>query len=478
MSSSKEYMIIFATSINQVTFVENVLKQKYFDDSLEKVLLLADPTMYNEIANESYKKYVSEDSNVFDKKYYVNQIFEYKNINQNFDNMKLASFLNKQGVNIKDIRYLLIGLLSTEFYINITKLFYNSKIRIYSDGMMSFGPLRGDVYENNLDERIDKIYYEDLCSGVVPNYLPELKIKPELVQCDIEGISDSVNNKTLLIALQSLSYSRIFAENEEYEFYVKYIKQIIRIFHGYKIYVLPHPNNSSELLNSMNLDGVEILDNKYSGEEYIRKYGIAFVTSCFSTLMFRARKMGAQCFSFGVNELLLRLMPYENSNRVPLILSKYYFYQFNDISEISNQKDFIRNVKEYKTKAIFLQKILNAVSVLIKPSLISVVDVDKFSVFKEITNYDMGVLLAGCSTQKQCNFSSKIKNIKFNIEENCLHPKIIIEDKKSNELDLLKKELIKFKTDLKIEKEKREIIKNSLSWKLTTPIRFLGRIIK
>lgn len=479
MLSSKKYMIIFATSINQVNFVEDVLKQKYFDSSIEKVLLLADPTMYNEIVNEAYKKYISENSDVFDKKYYINEIFEYKNINQNFDNIKLASFLESQGVSIGDVNYLLIGLLSTAFYVNITKLFYNSKIRIYSDGMMSFGPLRGDVYENNLAARIDKIYYEDLCGEVVPNYLPELKIKPELVLCDIDGINGgAVNNKTLLIALQSLSYSRILSENEEYEFYVKYIKQIVRIFHGYKVYVLPHPNNSSELLNGMSIDGVEILDNKYSGEEYIKKFGITFVTSCFSTLMFRAKKMGASCFSFGVNELLLRLIPYENSNRVPLILSKYYFHQFNDISDVSSQKDFIRNIKEYKTNAIFLQKILNAVSVLVKPSLISVIDVDGFSIFNEISDYDKGVLIAQCSTLKCCNFPCKIKNIKFNVEENLVKQKTAIENKKSNEIDALKTELVKLRTDLKTEKEKREKIKNSLSWRLTAPIRFLGRIIK
>lgn len=468
LSSNKTaILVVFATSLNQARFAAEVIKQAGFSEK-EKVLLLADPTMYNEVPNRKYKQYACEYSEIYTKILYLNELLGYTNLNQCKDLTLIGGVLENAGVRLSRVGHLLIGLLSTSLYLSITKVFYKADISVYSDGMMSFGPLRGDVYKDNLHKRIKDIFYEDLCEGIDPNYLPELCKSPVRVRFDLCCVES--RTKSLLIALQSLSYSKIMSEVEEYNFYSNYIQQIKRVFHGYKVYVLPHPNNSSELIANMSLPGITMLENTLSGEEYVEKLKIGYVASCFSTLMFRAHKMGIPCFSFGTDELLLKLAPYQNSNRVPVVLARYCFFNFGDISEIRDQRSFVENVNKFKVNVSLVGDILNAVSLLIKPELNMVINNDVFTVLEQIGPYERGLLFSGCNL-------SKIKELGYKPCEIRQEGTGLISDspKKQNSLD---QEVKVLRQKLVQEKERSDRLKRSLSWRITAPIRFLGRVLK
>lgn len=475
-----EILTVLATSINQVEFAKEVIKSKF--SSWTAILLIADPTTYNEIPNGRYLDIENSSDKIFKKVVYINKLINFENINEYKDYLNLANLLESKGIFIKEVRRLLIGLLSTKLYINFVNLFFNAKISIFSDGMMSFGPLRGDIYKFNLEKRIDSLFYEDLCYGIEPKYLPELKIKPQKINVNYCTINWHKSNKSILIALQSLSYSKILSKEEEYIFYSKYVSEIARIFSGYNIFVLPHPNNSSLLLNKITGANIHYLDNSLSGEEYILKYNINIVASAFSTLMFRAKSMGATCFAFGTDELLLKLEPYENSNRIPIILSRYCFSNFDDLSSMGDRCTFIKNMSEFKPNAELINKVLNALSILIKPSLSEYIDVGNIEILKSLSPYERGLLLSkGGYSRLQAFVNYKYNMVSYQNRQISESNSNIAKKENINSNNFYTEQICKIRKleqSIESEKKKREQIKNSLSWKITKPIRLIGRIFR
>ncbi len=458
--NKKDQLVVFATSLSQVAFAVNVLKNQYVDH--EKILILADPATYNMIPRDDFSSYVTESNEVFDRKIYLNSLMGFKELSNNTNFIEIGNLLEAEGISLRGISDLFIGLLSTRLYIEVAKLFFNANISLIFDGMMSFGPLRGDVFKEGLADRIKHVYYEDLCAGVVPKYLPELPITPEKIDVSYGSVKAN-GNKKLLVALQSFSYSRIMSEDEEYAFYQKYIDGITRLFKGYEIYILPHPNNASKVVDTLNVPTATWLDNSKSGEDHVLNLNIGIVTSVFSTLMFRASKMGAKCFSFGTDELLLKLRPYENSNRIPVILSRYCFPCFDELPEVGSRSEFINRVMTFEPNVQKLNEILGVSSVLVKPSLNSVLDLNADNCIESLSPFERGLLLAGLPVSRVPGIlKGKQHLIRRNVPD-------------SSQLLLKIKEL---EGKVVAEKGKRERIKNSLSWKITKPIRYFGELFK
>ena len=471
---SNSQLVVFATSINQVKFAKEVIRSEYSES--RAILLLADPTTYNEIPNHKFFELDRKNDEIFEKIIYINKLIDFENLTKLDNLIKVGELIEEQGIIIKDVKRLFIGLLSAKLYINFANLFFNAKISIFSDGMMTFGPLRGDIYKLNLDKRIDSLFYEDLCDGIVPKYLPEIKIKVKKIKVEYPPLDKNDDNK-VLIALQSLSYSRILNKEEEFCFYKKYINEICRLYCDKKIYILPHPNNSSMLLKSIHGNNIEYLDNTLSGEEYVKKYGITTVASVFSTLMFRVRKMGVKCFSFGTDEIYLKLSPFENSNRIPIILSRYFFPHFDGLTSITSKDVFISNLHSYRPDIDFINKLLEATSILIKQELADKLNKQSLDVLDRLPIQEKDLLLSrgGQLVLKKFN------DFEYTSIESPKATKDISIEKKAN-LEINNPNLINQITILKKqiheEKERRERIKNSISWRVTKPIRFLGSLIK
>lgn len=460
-------LVVFATSLSQAAFAGQILKNQYSDH--EKLLVLADSSTYNMLPREDFLAEVSNQDAIFDRKIYLNALIGYKELSNKSNFIEIGNILEKQGVSLASISNLFIGLLSTRLYVEVTKLFFNADISLVFDGMMSFGPLRGDVFSEGLAKRIKHVYYEDLCSGVIPKYLPELSVTPEKIEVDYGTIS-TAGPKKILIALQSLSYSRIMSTEEEHAFYQKYISGIIRVFKDYEVFILPHPNNSSKIKDILNIRNVTWLDNSKPGEAYIQALNIGIVASVFSTLMFRASKMKAKCFSFGTDELLLKLSPYENSNRIPVILSRYCFPCFDEIPTIGSRQEFIEGIISYKANPEKIKDILAASSVLVKPSLKEVIDVDVDAVFESLAPFERGLILSGLPKSR---LPEMFKNAMYPIKVGNQQE---IQKTKEDSSHLLIK-IKNLEAQLNSEKEKRERIKNSISWRITKPIRLVGALL-
>ena len=265
-------------------------------------------------------------------------------------------------------------------------------------------------------------------------------------------------------------------QEDEFLFYKKYINDILRIFNDKTIYVLPHPNNSSNLIKSINGENVNYLDNSLSGEEYLIKYNIPIVCSVFSTILFRARKMGVRCFTFGTDELLLKLEPFENSNRIPIILARHFFPKLDELPSLNGKDEFTENLLNFKVNQNLISEIHEAMSLLIKPNLKDVIDPKIIDCLDKLSKYEKGLMLSKGGYKNLTTFRPlKYGTVSYFQDNSSISIKSDNTKNQQKLIDELNRKINNLTTQVRNEKEKRERIKNSLSWKITKPLRLIGK---
>lgn len=224
----------------------------------------------------------------------------------------------------------------------VAKIFADSPVHIYADGLMSYGPTRSKI-DPLIATRIERLLHLDLVPGLRPLLLSEFGIEPEVVPTEtftkvLAELSDSAGGlaygtleegkeeESALLLGQYLSAIDILTPAEEEELHVGMLRGAVGLGHR-RVVFKPHP--SAPLSWSQTLEeeagrlGAElrVLDSPVLAEVLYQRMRPALVVGCFSTALFTASSFyGLPVARIGTDVLLERLSPYQNSNRVPVTI--------------------------------------------------------------------------------------------------------------------------------------------------------------
>ncbi|MFJ8663667.1 polysialyltransferase family glycosyltransferase [Streptomyces sp. NPDC093795] len=217
--------------------------------------------------------------------------------------------------------------------------FPESGLHVYADGLMSYGPTRNDLAQS-IACRIRRVLHLDLVPGLRPLLLSEYGVEPELVPDDAfravlaeiaeEAADDpditraTAAEPTALLLGQYLAALSLLTAEEEEELHVRMLRGAVEAGHRSVVFK-PHPSApvsySQALYDEAERSGARltVLDGPLLAETFYERCALRLVVGCFSTAMFTAAVYyGVPIARVGTAEVLERLTPFENSNRIPL----------------------------------------------------------------------------------------------------------------------------------------------------------------
>ncbi|MGW7118830.1 polysialyltransferase family glycosyltransferase [Streptomyces sp. NPDC054901] len=228
----------------------------------------------------------------------------------------------------------------------LCKIFSDATLAVYADGVMSYGPTRNDL-PRTIHGRITQVLYLDLVPTLLPMLLTEygipsqpvhtaavLKLMAEVTD-ECRAILDRVipprlarnGPDTAVLLGQYLSPLGILTEEEEEDLHLRMFRNALRL--GFTSVVFkPHPSAPSSLADTLGLAAREagvaflVLDVPVLAETVFEYLAPRQVIGCFSTGLFTARALyGIPVAQIGALEVIRRMRPYANSNRIPATLT-------------------------------------------------------------------------------------------------------------------------------------------------------------
>ncbi|MFJ2786680.1 MULTISPECIES: polysialyltransferase family glycosyltransferase [unclassified Streptomyces] len=217
--------------------------------------------------------------------------------------------------------------------------FPESALHVYADGLMSYGPTRSDLAQS-VACRIRRVLHLDLVPGLRPLLLAEYGVEPELVPdnafravlteiardaADDPDIGRAVAARpTALLLGQYLAALALLTPEEEERLHLRMLRGATAAGHRSVVFK-PHPSApagySRALHEEAERTGVRltVLDGPLLAETFYERSGLKLVVGCFSTAMLTAAVYyGIPVARVGTADVLARLTPFENSNRIPL----------------------------------------------------------------------------------------------------------------------------------------------------------------
>ncbi|MDV9188298.1 polysialyltransferase family glycosyltransferase [Streptomyces sp. SR27] len=217
--------------------------------------------------------------------------------------------------------------------------FPESALHVYADGLMSYGPTRNDLAQS-IACRVRRVLHLDLVPGLRPLLLSEYGVEPELVPDDAfravlteiaEAAADDPDiarvaaaGPTALLLGQYLAALGLLTAEEEEDLHVRMLRGAAADGHRSVVFK-PHPtappSYSQALQEEAERSGVRltVLDGPLLAETFYERCAPRLVVGCFSTAMLTAAVYyGIPVARVGTAEVLERLTPFENSNRIPL----------------------------------------------------------------------------------------------------------------------------------------------------------------
>ena len=227
----------------------------------------------------------------------------------------------------------------------LASIFADADLFTHSDGLMTYSPTRRAL-PLHLAQRFAGLVHLDLVPGLRPQMLTEHAIAQRTVPLEaLWAVLDEViaaspaepdtgdGRPTALVRGQYLGSLGLIRPAEESELHRSMVAEAAR--RGAELCVFkPHPAappvRAVELQAAARRAGVELVID--SGPEVaeltMRRRKPHWVLSCFSTGLSTARYLlGLEAVAVGTSALLPRLAPYENSNRVPLVLAEALFHR-------------------------------------------------------------------------------------------------------------------------------------------------------
>ena len=221
--------------------------------------------------------------------------------------------------------------------LTVAQIFTGAPVDVYADGLMSYGPTRNKL-DPLVGTRVRRLLHLDLIAGLTPMLLTEFGVPPVVVPTSaflkamgeltaaVEELPPLPDNAALLLG-QYLSALDILSPVEEENLHVRMLKGAVAKGHR-SIVFKPHPSAPARFSRALEAEaeklGVDltVLDTPVLAEVLFEKARPALVVGCFSTALFTASALyDLPAARIGTELLLERLTPYQNSNRVPVVLA-------------------------------------------------------------------------------------------------------------------------------------------------------------
>ncbi|MEV6163775.1 polysialyltransferase family glycosyltransferase [Streptomyces sp. NPDC052052] len=225
----------------------------------------------------------------------------------------------------------------------VTQIFTGAPVDVYADGLMSYGPTRNKI-DPLIGTRVRRLLHLDLVPGLKPLLLTEFGVVPRIVPTEVflkvlaelghapevQDCVPSLEAPALLLG-QYLSALGLIGADEEEDLHLRMMRGAAGLGHT-RIVFKPHPTAPAQWSRAMSAEaerlGVEltvldagVVTAPVLAEVLYRSMRPALVVGCFSTALLTASAFyGLPVARVGTELLLDRLIPYENSNRIPVTL--------------------------------------------------------------------------------------------------------------------------------------------------------------
>jgi len=218
---------------------------------------------------------------------------------------------------------------------SLTRVFEQARIVVYADGLMTYGPTRIGV-PDLVGDRIDAVVHLDLVPGVRPFVLREFD--PEYRSFPIDGFLEvltavgrvdapPVDGPVSIVIGQYLADLELLTPEQDAALLSRMVAVALEQVPDRPVLVRAHPKAAAHataaVVASFTSAGrdVRLLPTRGLVETLFAELDVALVVSCFSTALFTARAMGVPTVSVGAAAVLRRLRPYQNSNRMAIVLA-------------------------------------------------------------------------------------------------------------------------------------------------------------
>ncbi|MGW1728469.1 polysialyltransferase family glycosyltransferase [Streptomyces sp. NPDC002306] len=218
----------------------------------------------------------------------------------------------------------------------LCQLFTGAPVDVYADGLISYGPTR-DKIDPLVGTRIGRLLHLDLVPGLTPLLLTEFGVAPELVPgeaflkvlgelAETENELPVFDEPPALLLGQYLSALGILGDAEEEELHLSMVRGAVALGHRHLVFK-PHPVAPARWSRLLEEEaarlGAELtlLERPVLAEVVFQRTRPALAVGCFSTALLTAAGVyGIPVARVGTDNVLARLTPYQNSNRVPVTL--------------------------------------------------------------------------------------------------------------------------------------------------------------
>lgn len=223
----------------------------------------------------------------------------------------------------------------------IGRIFHTAYQRVHADGLMSFGPTRNQIALTNA-QRMTSLHYLPYAeidpvllseAGIVPvplawdSFRAVVAETAEAVASELEAdLSQMREPTTALVTGQYLAALNILTEDEEQALHLAMIDEAAK--RGAEAVVFkPHPSAPAAAVTPLRKHaeqhGMKFVpyDRPVIAEAVIEYLHPDMVIGCFSTALAVAREAyGIPAIAVGAKDVMEKVVPFENSNRVPLVL--------------------------------------------------------------------------------------------------------------------------------------------------------------
>ncbi|WP_353945326.1 polysialyltransferase family glycosyltransferase [Streptomyces sp. HUAS MG91] len=225
------------------------------------------------------------------------------------------------------------------------KIFRNARITVYADGLMTYGPTR-NALARDVHTRIRRTLYLDLIPGLRPLLLSEYGVPgepvdpgavqrvfaqfgqscgPALASLIPAGFPEGRSGAAMLLG-QYLSSIGLLTEEEEEQLHLRMFEAAANL--GFtSVLFKPHPSAPQSFSDSLVVRARElniqivVLETPLLAEAVFGYLRPGVVIGCFSTALFTARAVyGIPAAAVGAAEVLRKMRPYPNSNRIPVTI--------------------------------------------------------------------------------------------------------------------------------------------------------------
>jgi hypothetical protein len=218
---------------------------------------------------------------------------------------------------------------------SLVRLFEHARISVYADGLMTYGPTRIGI-PALVGDRVDEVVHLDLVPGLRPWVLREFG--PEYRSFPLDGFlrvlesvgrvdAPPVEGPVAVVVGQYLADLGLLTAEEDAALLSRMIRVATEQLPGRPVLVRAHPKAAAHataaVVAGFAAEGhdVRLLPTSGLVETLFSALDVALVVSCFSTALFTARAMGVRTVAVGAAAVLKRLRPYQNSNRMAIVLA-------------------------------------------------------------------------------------------------------------------------------------------------------------